>query len=242
MKITKTQKIAGSIIILIILLGLYIVFDHRSQNAGENPATSASVTNQTASTTTTTTGGTQITTQGTGGYTITQVPVTEGAGVPQPIPDLKSQVVFSGIGASLTPDTKTMVQQKVSVLQAALQKNPADFDSWINLGIYQKMAGDFNATIASWQYAGKLSPTNFISFGDLGDLSAYFLKDTVSAEKYYAQAIKNGPTQEYLYIQLAQVEHDIEQNTAKALATVNAGLSQIPNDPNLLQYKTELSK
>jgi tetratricopeptide (TPR) repeat protein len=155
---------------------------------------------------------------------------------------LGRQVVFSGIGASLTPDVKTMVQQKISALQAALQKNPADFDSWINLGIYQKMAGDYTATVISWQYAGKLSPTNFISFGDLGDLSAYFLKDTVAAEKYYAQAIKNGPTQAYLYVQLAHVENEIEHDTAKALATVNAGLAKIPSDPNLLQYKAELSK
>jgi tetratricopeptide (TPR) repeat protein len=135
-----------------------------------------------------------------------------------------------------------MVQQKVSALQATLQKNPADFDSWIDLGIYQKMAGDYNATITSWQYAGLLSPTNFVSFGDLGDLYAYFLKDTAQSEKYYAQAIKNGPTQAYLYIQLAQVEHDVEQNSAKALATVNAGLAKIPNDPSLLQYKATLSQ
>lgn len=135
-----------------------------------------------------------------------------------------------------------MVGQKVSALQTALQKNPKDVDSWIGLGIYQKMAGDYNATIASWQYAGKLSPTNFISFGDLGDLSAYFLKDTASAEKYYAQAIKNGPTQAYLYIQLAQVQNDIEHDSAKAMATINAGLAKIPGDPSLLQYKAELSK
>src|ERR1035437_10771719 len=97
MKITKTQKIIGSIVILIILLALYIAFDRRSQNAGGNPAMSASTTNQTTSTTTNTTvavGGTQITTQGSGGYTITQVPVTESAGVPQPIPSMTAPVVF----------------------------------------------------------------------------------------------------------------------------------------------------
>ena len=97
------------------------------------------------------------------------------------------------------------------------------------------IGGTINGAI----YAAGGSPDGF---GDLGDLYAYFLRDTVSAEKYYTQAIKNGPTQTYLYIQLAQVQNDIEKNTAKALATVNAGLAKIPNDPNLLQYKAELSK
>jgi hypothetical protein len=240
MQITKTQKIVGSVILLVVLLTLYIVFDRRAKNAELN----ITATNQVASTTTTTTtgGGVSVSAQGSGVYTIQQVPLTEGQGVPQPMPDLSAKVVFSGIGASLTPDVKTMVEQKISALQATLLKTPTDFDSWIQLGIYQKMAGDYTATIASWQYAGKLSPTNFISFGDLGDLSAYFLKDTASAEKYYAEAIANGPTEDYLYIQLAQVEHDIELNSAKALATINAGLIKIPNDPGLLQYKAGLSQ
>ena len=238
MKITKTQKIIGGIIILVALLGLYIVFDKRAKSV-ENSQAIATTTVDTA--TTTTTGGVQVNSQGTGGYTIEQVPLSEGVGVPQPIPNLKAQVIFSA-DPSLTPEIKTAIQQKISGLQTLLLKNPKDFDSWINLGIYQKMAGDYNSTIASWQYAGKLSPTNFISFGDLGDLFAYFLKDTTSAEKYYNQAIANGPTQAYLYIQLAQVYHDIELDSAKALATINLGLAKIPNDPSLLQYKSSLSQ
>ena len=239
MKITKTHKIIISIVAVIILFGLYIIFDRRSQNNSvvQNQPTDLSLSTTSANTTTKEIGNTGVNVSGQGNFKVEQV----GGNVPQPIPDLTAQVHFSN-SVSLTPDIKTMVMQKVSALQATLLKNPADFDSWINLGIYQKMAGDFNATIISWQYAGKLAPTNFISFGDLGDLSAYFLKDTASSEKYYTQAIANGPTQAYLYIQLAQVEHDIEQNSAKALATVDLGLSKIPNDPSLLQYKAGLSQ
>ena len=240
MQLTKTQKIIISIVAVIVLLALYIIFDRRSQNnpVVQNQPTMSAVATTSANVTTKEIGNTGMGVSGSGNFKVDQV----AGNVPQPIPSLTAPVSFSGIGLSLTPDVKAMVVQKVSALQSALLKNPADFDSWINLGIYQKMAGDFNATIISWQYAGKLAPTTFISFGDLGDLSAYFLKDTASAEKYYAQAIGNGPTQAYLYIQLAQVQHDIEQNSAKALATVDLGLSKIPNDPSLLQYKAGLSQ
>jgi tetratricopeptide (TPR) repeat protein len=234
MTITKSQKIIGSVAIIIVLLILYVVFDRRAKNAQQADNLT------TVQTIATTTGG-NLVTNGTGKYTVERVPLTEGDVVPQPIPNLTAKITFSS-SVSLTDEQKQMVQQKISALQALLVKHPVDFNSWIDLGIYQKMAGDYNATIASWQYAGKISPTNFISFGDLGDLSAYFLKDTASAEKYYKQAIANGPTQVYLYIQLAQVQNDIEKDATKALATINQGLAKIPNDPSLLQYKANLSK
>jgi hypothetical protein len=235
MQITKKQKIVGGVLAVVVLLSLYIIFDMRHKTDWSINNNQATTTSMTA----TSTAGLAVTTQGTGNYTIEQVPITEGQGVPQPIPDLKSPVVF-GNDPSLTPEIKAQISQKISDLQATLSKNPKDFDSWIELGLRQKSAMDYGATVASWEYAGKLSPTNFISFGDLGDLYAYFLHDTTQSEKYYAQAIKNGPTQAYLYIQLAQIQQDIELNTSKALSTIEKGLIQIPNDPSLLQYKSTL--
>ncbi len=237
MKLTKTQKIIISIIIIGILLVLYIAFDRRSKNVPNENTNFSLSTTTTGNTTTKEIGNTGVNISSNGDFKVEQVPNN----VPLPIPDLTAKVSF-GPNVSMTDEQKQMVEQKVSVLQTALLKNPADFDSWINLGIYRKMTGDYQATIVAWQYAGKLSPTNYISFGDLGDLYAWFLKDTTTAEKYYKQAIANGPTQTYLYIQLAQVYHNIELNSAKALDIINQGLTKIPNDPSLLQYKAGLSQ
>ena len=236
MQITKTQKIIGSIIILVALLGLYIVFDSKAKNA-ENNQTIATTT--TTNLTATTTGGLQITTQGTGSYTIEQVSATSGTKLPQPIPDLTAKVVFKN-DPSLTPEIKTLIQGKISGLQSTLLKNPTDFDSWINLGLYQKMAGDYSAAAISWQYAGKISPTSFVQFGNLGDLYAYYLKDNAQAEMYYKKAITNGPKQSYLYVQFATMYRDVFKDLSKAKAVIDQGLAEIPNDPNLLQLQASL--
>jgi hypothetical protein len=236
MQITKTQKIIGSIIILVALLGLYIVFDSKAKNA-ENNQTIATTT--TTNLTATTTGGLQITTQGTGSYTIEQVSATSGTKLPQPVPDLTAKVIFKN-DPSLTPEVKTLISGKVSALQTTLLKNPTDFDSWINLGLYQKMAGDYAAAAISWKYAGLLSPTSFVQFGNLGDLYAYYLKDNAQSEMYYKKAIVNGPTQSYLYVQLATVYRDVLKDIVKAKAVVDQGLSEVPNDPSLLQIQASL--
>jgi hypothetical protein len=234
MTITKTQKIIGSVVILVVLLALYIAFDRHSKNTEVG---------QVSTTVATSTDGVSVVSQGNNTYTITALPATGnvGGGVPQPIPNLSAPIVFSP-SVSLTDSEKQAALQKISSLQAALRKNPADFDSWIDLGIYEKITGYYDNTIAAWQYASKLSPTDFISLGDLGDLYAYFLKDTATSEKYYNQAIKNDPTRAYLYVQLAQIEHDIENNPAKAMNTINQGLSQIPNNQQLINYKATLSQ
>ena len=234
MTISKQNKIIIAILVVILLAVLYIIFDSKSKTAENNNAL-ATTTNQTV----TTTNGGQLSSQGTGDYTIKQVPVTTGTKLPQPVPDLTAKVIFKN-DPSLTPEVKTLISGKVSALQTTLLKNPTDFDSWINLGLYQKMAGDYAAAAISWKYAGLLSPTSFVQFGNLGDLYAYYLKDNAQSEMYYKKAIVNGPTQSYLYVQLATVYRDVLKDIVKAKAVVDQGLSEVPNDPSLLQIQASL--
>ncbi len=242
MQLTKTHKIIISAAIIIVLFGLYVVFDSRSK--GNLPATGnsalATTTNSASGATAKEIGNTGVNISGEGNFKVEQVGV-----VPEPIPNLGKPVVFGtdpSLVSSLTPEIKNQILQKISGLQTQLKKDPVDWTGWINLGRYQKMAGDYSATVESWQYASKLAPTDFISLGDLGNLYAYFLKDNAKAESYYKQAIANGPTQAYLYVQLAEVYRDIIKDPVKALATVNSGLTKIPSDPNLLQLKASLIK
>jgi tetratricopeptide (TPR) repeat protein len=235
MQITKTHKIIISAVILVILLGIYIVFDRKSKKEQDQFK-------NTEQFSTTTIPGTniQINTQG-GGYKIEQVPIDEGRKIPQPIPDLARKTIFSN-NSSLTVETKNVLEKKIIDLQLQLSKNPGYFEAWLDLGIYQKSAGDYEGTIISWTYASKLYPASYLPLGNLGNLYAYFLKDNGMAEVYYKQAISKGPTQPYLYTQLAEIYRDIFKDNTKALDIINQGLSQIPNDPNLLQLKASLTK
>lgn len=229
MQMTKTHKIILSIIIVALLLGAYVYLDRKSDNeqAGTNP------------TATTTTSGTTVVTGGNGSYTIEQVPLSEGQGAPQPIPNLNRAVTPSS-GAIISPEAKTLATQKVSSLQATLKKDPVNYPAWMDLGMYQKMGGDYEGASISWGYAAKLALKDNISRGNLGNLYAYFIKDNAKAETYYKQAIAIAPTQGYLYIQLAEVYRDFFKDINKARTIIDQGLSKIPNDEVLLQFKASL--
>ncbi len=235
MESNKRKYIIGWAIVLIAVI-TFFGWRFIAQKRAIEQATSQ---NQATTTTTTVSKAGIANVEGTGGYTVEQVPATGDSGVPQPVPDLNRKVTVYN-GAVVTVEAKQLATEKILSLQSQLKENPADLKSWINLGIYQKMAGDYQGAVLSWKYASKLSPTDFVSVGDLGNLYAYFLKDNAQAEIYYKLAISNGPTQSYLYIQLAEAYRDVFNDLNKAKAIVEQGLLKIPNDPNLLQFQASL--
>lgn len=230
MTLTKTHKMIISAVAVLILLGIYIAFDRNSE---EKEKLSDLVENIIATST-----DSKTTTQNTGSYTIEQVPINETS-VPKPIPNLNRPVIVSS-KAMVTTEATTAATPNIKLLQARLKNNPSDFNSWINLGINQKEAGDYDGAVISWKYASKLAPSDYISLGNLGNMYAYFLKDNAQAEVYYRQAISKGPTQAYLYVQLIEVYRDVFKDLEKARDMVSQGLSKIPNDPNLLQLQASL--
>jgi hypothetical protein len=235
MQLTKTHKIIISVVIIAVLFFVYVAFDKKSRDKQRVVETE----NATQSTTTAA-NNIQVSVQGTGNYTITQVPVTGGQNTPEQRPDLNRAVHPTG-SANVSTDSLVVATKKILELQALLKKNPADFSAWLDLGIYQKIAGDYAGAVITWTYASKLAPTDYISLGNLGNLYAYFIKDNTKAEMYYKQAISKGSTQAILYVQLAEVYRDIFHDNGKALTIIEQGLKQIPNDANLLRLKASLS-
>lgn len=224
---TNKKKIIAIGILIVVLISIYFFFDRKSNVDVGNVENTATTTDSTG----------VVETGGTGSYTIEPVEFEDT--LPKPIPNLDRQVIVS-LGAVITPEATASATPKIKSLQAELKKNQANFSAWIDLGIYQKEAGDYEGASISWNYASKLAPSDFISLGNLGNLYAYFIKDNAKAESYYKQAISKGPTQANLYIQLAEVYVNFFNDKAKALAIINQGLSKIPNDPNLLQIKASL--
>jgi len=231
----NTKRTVVIVLVAALLIGAGAFIWHKKNS--QIPVLSSSAT--TTTTTVVGSGGT-IVTQGSGGYTITPVPLSEGKGVPQPLPDLDRKVVFTN--TTLPADQKAMVSQKILSIQTDLKKNAANFPDWINLGMYEKMAGDYQGALLTWQYAARLAPSSYIPPADIGNLYVYFLSDTVKGEDYFKQAIAKGPDQSNLYIQLAEVYRDFDKDLTKARALVDQGLAKIPNDPGLLDMKASLNK
>lgn len=225
MQLTKTHKIIISGVAIVVLLGIYIVFDQKSKNESD---TNLINDNQTATTTIT---------NNDLGYTIEQV--KPGDVIPKPIPDLNRPVTQSS-KANVSQADISLATPKIKQLQDLLKNNPSSFAIWLDLAMYQKMAGDYEGAVISWKYASRVRETDFVALANLGNLYAYYLKDNAQAEVYYKQAISKGPTQAYLYTQLAEVYRDVFKDIDKARAIVTQGLSKIPNDPNLLQLQASL--
>lgn len=219
------------IIALVVLVGgLYITFDRSKKEM--TPAEDNFVSSDTSTTTQVNLGDGVVATVP-NDFVFEPVPLPS-----QPYaPSLNRAVIFA---PSIEASVKQAVQTKVSEFQAELKKDSTKIEYWIDLGIYHKVAGDFSGAKIYWDYAGKISPTNFISFGNLGNMYAYQLKDMVQAEKYYNQAIKNGPTQIYLYIQLAEAFRDVSKDMTKARAVIDRGLLANPNNAELLVLKDSL--
>lgn len=233
MEFTKTYKIIFGIIAVVVLGFITSAFIIQSKKEKDD-------TKSTLQATTTTAIGEsmQVTTPTGDTYTITPVPIQERKAVA--IPNLDRPVTLFA-GAIIAPEAKTVSIEKVKATQTLLKKNTGNLSAWIDLGIYQKMGGDYEGAILSWKYVSLVGEKPFVALGNLGNLYAYFMKDMINAEKYYNEAIKNAPTQIYLYVQLAEAFRDISKNTVKARAVIERGLVANPNNPSLIEFKATLN-
>ena len=225
----KKRNTLIAVALILVLVGLYFAFDISKK---EPVPVETVPTESNTSTTTQVNLGDGIVATVPNGY------MFESVNTPStPVPSLNRAVVFvSGIDESV----QKAIQTKVAELQAELKKDSSKVAYWIDLGTYHKVAGDFSGAKIYWDYAGKRAPTDFISFGNLGNMYAYQLKDMVTAEKYYNQAIKNAPTQVYLYFQLAEAFRDVSKDISKARVVVDRGLVANPNNADLLTLKESL--
>ncbi len=232
MEITKTHKFIASGLVVVILFGVYVYFDGRFKtNDNENKS------GVTASTTAP--DGSSVMTDGSGNYKIEPVAFNDGKSS-YPMPDINRSLTVSE-GAMISPESKSLAETKIKELQARIKSNNSDVLAWTDLGIYQKIGGDYAGAVLSWKYASHLSPTDYVSPANLANLYAYFMKDNAQAEIYYKQAVSKGPTQAYLYTQFAEFYRDVFKDSNKARELVNQGLAKIPGDKNLLQIQASLN-
>ncbi len=224
MQENKNKFIILAVVILAVIA--YFVFDNKSEEVTISPNTNA-----------TTTIPLDFGGSTNGDYTIERLP--DGGTESVPIPDLNRKVVFGGT-TNFDDATKKIITEKIIEIQNKLKKDSRDLASWLDLGLYQKIAGDFQGAVTSWKYVSDVSTTDFISLGNLGDMYAYYLKDKNLSETYYKRAIKNGPEQAYLYIQLAGVYKDVFKDLSKTNAIIDEGIKKMPEDKSLIQYKASL--
>jgi len=159
-----------------------------------------------------------------GGITVETVPV-----LPTPMPSLTRAVRYDANLSVVARDTAT---SNIGTLRASLADDPRQPLQWLRLGIYYKMAGDYQATREVWDYVTRLAPKDVIAFNNLADLYQHFLKDQVKAELNWKKTIELDPTYIAGYRGLYDVYRTTGQ-TEKARAVLIQGVAKNPSSTEL---------
>jgi len=223
------KKILFIIFVLIVCGGLGFYFYQKLSPKTQNGVTvgqSNSSSSQTAGNTVNI-GGVII--QGEGdmkGVKIEPVVITNNKrAVNVPLPDLNKEIKIT---ADMNEEAKRIATDKIQDLSSHLKKDNDNLENWLVLGVYRKTIGDYEGAKEVWEYASVIRPQNSISFNNLGELYAYYLKDNAKAEENYKKAIVNDPSAIYIYRNFFDFYRYFAKDTAKARAILEQGIAANP--------------
>lgn len=193
------------------------------------PTQSNTATSTNASSTTITIGNATITAPA--GTVIKEVPNGPQA------PSLSVVVSYS---SDLPADAVATLKLDIASTTAFLKNNPTNGDEWLQLAVYYKIAGDYQAAENVWLYMTQAAPSNYVAFGDLGDLYMNFLTNYQKAVTYYKKALALNPKDIDYYNSLYIIYRYDLGDMASAKAIVSQGLAANPGDPTLTSLQNQL--
>lgn len=134
-----------------------------------------------------------------------------------------------------TEETRKIFDQRFSEVIDRLNDNVSIFDSWIELGLRYNQVEDYDGAREAWEYASVISPSNIVSFNNLGDIYHYRFKDFKKAEENFLTALRNDPKYTLSYLNL----HDLyrlsyKTNTTSAEDVLKEGIKENPKSVDLL--------
>ena len=148
------------------------------------------------------------------------------------IPDLTRSVVFP---ADFPFEAQQIVSDNIAKSVEILTKNPSSFEDWLNLAIHRKVINDYEGAAEIWEYLNEASPTNSISFTNLGNLYHLYLKDYPKSEENFKRAIKNNPSNILSYRGLYELyTFSYRQNTSAAENLLLQGIDNNPDSIDLI--------
>ena len=123
----------------------------------------------------------------------TQPQVEQGSGLPKELQAYESLFKFENFDPNLPDIAREKYFKRFTNATNALRADPKAFNAWLELGKVHKNLNAFEKARDAWNRLGEVSPKNSISFGNVGDLYAWFLHNPKKGEENYLIAIKNEP-------------------------------------------------
>ena len=149
-----------------------------------------------------------------------------------PAPSLDHVTKFD---PSIPQTVRAQLSKNIDTLIGKLKQNGLDFNNWMDLALNYKVAGDYDAAQAIWEYVEKAVPTSGVAPFNIGNLYYLTIHDYPRAETYFKEAIQREPTQTSYYLELAEMYRtSYKANTTAELDILKEGLAKVPNDPDLL--------
>lgn len=153
-----------------------------------------------------------------------------------PLPNLDREIKIT---ATMDDNAQKIATAKIQDLSSQLKKDSDNLENWLVLGVYRKIIGDYEGAREVWEYASAIRPQNSVSFNNLGELYAYYLKDSQKAEENYAQALENDPSAIYIYRNFFDFYRYVAKDPAKARAILEKGIAANPSTSSDLKNLLE---
>jgi len=137
---------------------------------------------------------------------------------------------------NMPEDAQKIARQKIADFSAKLRDSNDWVDGWLQLAIYRKMIGDYEAARDIWNYVALIAPKSPTPFNNLGDLYFHFMVDYKKAEENFLKAIEIDPHALYVYRNIYELYHYGLKDDAKAKAILEKGITANPGASQDLKY------
>lgn len=136
------------------------------------------------------------------------------------------------IKVSLREAAKNQALEKIKQAGELLKNDYDQQGVWLELGAYRKLIGDYDGAIEAWDFLGVIRPQSYISFANLGDLYAFYLKDFGKGERNFLKSIDLEPANINAYMQLATI-YEAAKESDKIEPILLRGINNSPSAPIL---------
>ena len=127
--------------------------------------------------------------------------------------------------------------KNIGILAEELKKNPKNELNWLNLAIFRKMLGDYQASVEILNYVAILWPNDYVPRNNLADLYQFYLKNYPLAEENWLKTIELKPDYIPAYENLYNLYIDLyKEKQTLALPILFQGLKNNPKNIDLMLY------
>lgn len=133
-----------------------------------------------------------------------------------------------------------LTERSMNRLNELIKKEDLSIDDWLEIGLFWKSGGNFEAAREAWEYVDAISVNNNIAQINLGNLYVRDMVDLEKAESWYKKALISEPKYPVTYFQMAEMYLYGFKDRNKAINIAKQGLRELPNDDSLKSLRDVL--